>query len=77
MTLSPAAIAELVRRHRAKEEADLALGSYILALCHQLEIDPARWLGFDDASGAIMLAPDEVKVEENGQEVAIEGNGQN
>lgn len=57
--LSRAVCAELRARYITKQAADERLASYLLGVLHQVGVTPEQYAGFDDATGEILLQPDE------------------
>lgn len=55
MRIAKAARAELRLRYLAKEAADRELATYLLGVLHQAGLDPARYRGFDDVTGEVLL----------------------
>lgn len=55
LALNTATAAELMARYRTRAEAEAALTSYLLGVMLTLGMTPQDFLGFDDASGELIL----------------------
>jgi hypothetical protein len=60
--LPPEIRSELRKRYEARQQAEIRLVDYLMGVLHARSIPLERYVGFDDETGDIMLAPEEVAV---------------